>query len=190
MFLIKFFSIGVQRSKKTKKQSDVFAFSVEMGCTQSMGEPQPRCILWGNLPGLLASALMMHFLAPCWQTDVPEIPTGKTLLMPGHRCLVSKRAVQLGEVKENSQQELPPTPSGRSYVRNQNLHSYRIPVPFLYPMRCFSCVYYSLPFFIALNQTWGGKNLRNIAHCGIYSANKYNQMQVPHRENPLGLCSV
>ena len=159
MFLIRFFSIGVQQSKKIKKQSDVFAFSVEMGCGQSMGEPQPRCVPWGNLPGLLASGLMMCFLAPSWQPDFPEIPTGKTLLMPGHRCLASKHTMQLGDVKENSQQKLPPTPSGWSYVHNQNFHSYHIPVPLLYFMWCFSCVYYSLPFFIALNQTWGEKTL-------------------------------
>lgn len=154
---------------------------------------------WGShSPGVFFEAIFLvcwHQASGCaFLPHVDKLTSQKSPQekhsMPGHRCLASKRAVQLGEVKENSQQKLPPTPSGWSHVRNQNVHSYNIPLPLLYFMWCFSCVYYSLPFFIALNQTWEEKNLRNIAHCGTYSANEYNQMQIPHRENPLGLCSV
>lgn len=174
VLLVRVFLTVVQRSKKTKKQSNVFAFSLrKWDAHKGWGKHSHRYILWRSLPGSVPSGLMMIFLAPYWQADFPEIPavSQKNILDAWYPNVLCSQ-VKVGE--GDSQQKLPPTPSGQSSVCNQNFCSYHISVPPLHLMRYFSCADYSPLFLIALNSQWGGKYLRNIAHCGNCLANKYN----------------
>lgn len=71
---------------------------------------------WGShSPGVFFEAIFLvcwHQASGCaFLPHVDKLTSQKSPQekhsMPGHRCLASKRAVQLGEVKENSQQKLP-----------------------------------------------------------------------------------